>query len=154
MGVESIIIDVRDNVSGKPGELAEILDYILPKGDLFLLRDRTGKETTYSSGNSSITLPIVVLVNENTACAAEMFACVMQLNGYQIVGRTTAGSAQSQVIVELADGSAVRLSRYEYLTPDKKSMEELGGVFPDFVSYQISDSEMDIQFERALDILE
>ena len=45
VGVQSVIIDVRDNVSGKPGELSEILDYLLPKGDMFLLRDRSGKET-------------------------------------------------------------------------------------------------------------
>jgi carboxyl-terminal processing protease len=154
MGALSVIIDVRDNVSGKPGELSEILDYLLPKGDMFLLRDRSGKETTYSSGNSSVSTPIAVIVNENTSCAAEVFASVMQQNGYKIVGRRTAAQAHSQTIVELTDGSAVRLSRYEYLTPDKKSMADLGGVSPDKVSYQIEDSDMDVQLEAALDILE
>ena len=153
-GVESVILDVRDNISGKPGELSEILDYLLPKGEMFLLRDRSGKETTYSSGNSAVPLPMVVMVNENTSCAAEVFASVMQQAGYQIVGRRTAANAQSQAIVELADGSAVRLSRYEYLTPDKKSMSDLGGVTPDVVSYQIEDSDMDVQLEAALDVLE
>ena len=154
IGVSSVIIDVRDNVSGKPGELSEILDYLLPKGDMFLLRDRSGKETLYSSANSSVKLPMVVMVNENTSCAAEVFASVMQQAGYQIVGRRTAANAQSQAIVELADGSAVRLSRYEYLTPDKKSMADLGGVAPNVVSYQIEDSDMDVQLEAALDVLE
>ena len=154
MGALSVIIDVRDNVSGKPGELSEILDYILPKGDMFLLRDRTGKETTYSSGSSSFDIPIAVIVNENTSCAAEVFASVMQQGGYRIVGRRTAAQAQSQTIVELADGSAVRLSRYEYLTPDKKSMADLGGVAPDIISYQIEDSDMDVQLEAALDLFE
>ncbi len=154
MGADSLIFDVRDNVSGKPGELSEILDYILPKGDMFLLRDRGGKETTYTSGASALNLAMTVLVNENTACAAEIFASVMQDNGYQVVGRRTAGSAQSQSIIELEDGSAVRISKYEYLTPDKKSMEDLGGVTPDVVSYQIADSEMDVQLEAALDVLE
>ena len=154
MGALSVIIDVRDNVSGKPGELSEILDYLLPKGDMFLLRDRSGKETTYSSGNSSVSTPIAVIVNENTSCAAEVFASVMQQNGYKIVGRRTAAQAHSQTIVELTDGSAVRLSRYEYLTPDKKSMADLGGVSPDKVSYQIEDSDMDVQLEAALDLFE
>ena len=154
MGALSVIIDVRDNVSGKPGELSEILDYLLPKGDMFLLRDRSGKETTYSSGNSSVSTPIAVIVNENTSCAAEVFASVMQQAGYKIVGRRTAAQAQSQTIVELGDGSAVRLSRYEYLTPDKKSMADLGGVSPDVVSYQIEDSDMDVQLEAALDLFE
>lgn len=154
VGAKHLVIDVRDNTSGKPGELAEALDYLLPKGDLFLLRDRLGKETTYSSGSSSVNLPMVVIVNENTSCAAEVFACIMQQAGYRIVGRRTAANAQSQVIMELEDGSAIRISKYEYLTPEKKSMTDLGGVAPDIVSYQISDSDMDVQLEAALDTIE
>ena len=151
VGATSLILDVRDNVSGKPGELSEALDMLLPKGDLFLLRDRSGKETSYTSGSSSTKLPMVVMVNENTCSAAEVFAAVMQQAGYKIIGRRTAANALSQVIVELSDGSAVRISRYEYLNPDKKSMSDLGGVSPDIVSYQISDSDMDVQLEAALD---
>ena len=150
-GATSLIIDVRDNTSGKPAEMADSLDYFLPKGDLFLLRDRDGKETTYSSGSSYLNMPMVVLVNENTTCAAEVFACIMQQAGVTVVGRRTPGSAQSQVIVELSDGSAVRLSKFEYLTPDKKSMADLGGVTPDIASYQIEDSDMDVQLEAAKD---
>ena len=152
-GATSLIIDVRDNTSGKPAEMADALDYFLPKGDLFLLRDRDGKETTYSSGSSYLNMPMVVLVNENTTCAAEVFACIMQQAGVTIVGRRTPGSAQSQVIVELSDGSAVRLSKFEYLTPDKKSMTDLGGVTPDIASYQIEDSDLDVQLEAAKDAL-
>jgi carboxyl-terminal processing protease len=151
VGATSLILDVRDNVSGKPGELSEALDMLLPKGDLFLLRDRSGKETSYTSGSSYTKLPMVVMVNENTCSAAEVFAAVMQQAGYKIIGRRTAANALSQVIVELSDGSAVRISRYEYLNPDKKSMSDLGGVSPDIVSYQISDSDMDVQLEAALD---
>ena len=150
-GATVLIIDVRDNDSGKPAEMADTLDYFLPKGDLFLLRDRDGKETTYSSGSSYLNMPMVVLVNENTTCAAEMFACIMQQAGVTIIGRKTPGSAQSQVIVELSDGSAVRLSKFEYLTPDKKSMTDLGGVTPNIASYQIEDSDMDVQLEAAKD---
>ena len=150
-GATSLIIDVRDNTSGKPAEMADSLDFFLPKGDLFFLRDRDGKETTYSSGSSYLNMPMVILVNENTTCAAEVFACIMQQAGVTIVGRRTPGSAQSQVIIELSDGSAVRISKYEYLTPDKKSMADLGGVTPDIASYQIEDSDMDVQLEAAKD---
>lgn len=152
-GAKSLIFDVRDNQSGKPGELAEVLDSLLPQGDLFLLRDRMGKETTYTSGPAGLEMPMVVLVNENTSCAAEIFACAMQQAGIEIVGRRTAASAQSQTIVEMEDGSAIRLSQYEYLTPDKKSMTDLDGVFPDIVSYMIDDSDMDVQLEAAIDFL-
>ena len=152
MKVTSIILDVRDNGGGKAAELADALDTLLPKGDLFLLRDQNGKETSYSSGASCIKTPIVVMVNENTACAAEVFANVLQTNGgVTVVGKSTQCNGRSQVIVELADGSAVSISRFEYLTPDKKSLDEIGGVVPDIASYQIEDSEMDVQLEAAKD---
>ena len=153
VGATSLILDVRDNRNGKPAELGDSLDLLLPRGDLFLLRDRSGKETTYSSDNACVQMPMVVMTNENTTCAAEMFACVMQQAGVTIVGRRTSGVALSQTIVELEDGSAVRISKYEYLTPDKKSMTELGGVKPDVPSYQIEDSSMDVQLEAAKDVL-
>ena len=154
MGVTSLILDVRNNRTGKPAELADALDFLLPKGDLFLLRDRSGKETTYSSGSSCVQMPMTVLADENTTCAAEMFACVMQQAGVTVVGRRTSGTALSQVTVEMEDGSAVRISKYEYLTPDKKSMADLGGVMPNVPSYQIDDSDMDVQLEAAKDVLE
>lgn len=154
MGVTSLILDVRNNRTGKPAELADALDFLLPKGDLFLLRDRSGKETTYSSGSSCVQMPMTVLADENTTCAGEMFACVMQQAGVTVVGRRTSGTALSQVTVEMEDGSAVRISKYEYLTPDKKSMADLGGVMPNVPSYQIDDSDMDVQLEAAKDVLE
>ena len=153
MGVTSLILDVRNNRTGKPAELADALDFLLPKGDLFLLRDRSGKETTYSSGSSCVQMPMTVMVDENTTCAAEMFACVMQQAGVTIVGRRTSGVALSQVTVEMEDGSAVRISKFEYLTPDKKSMTDLGGVMPNVPSYQIEDSDMDVQLEAAKDVV-
>ena len=154
MGVTSLILDVRNNRTGKPAELADALDFLLPKGDLFLLRDRSGKETTCSSGSSCVQMPMTVLADENTTCAGEMSVCVMQQAGVTVVGRRTSGTALSQVTVEMEDGSAVRISKYEYLTPDKKSMADLGGVMPNVPSYQIDDSDMDVQLEAAKDVLE
>ncbi len=152
-GAKYLILDVRGNTGGKPAEVADALDYLLPKGDMFLLRDREGRETTYSSGASYVDAPMVVLVNEETACAGEIFAQVLQSNRSAIVvGKSTAGSSQSQVVVELADGSAVLISKYVYLTPERKTMAELGGVTPDVASYMIEDSSLDVQLEAAKDV--
>ena len=148
---DSSAVSLKNAIAALQSVGATSLILVLPKGDLFLLRDRSGKETSYTSGSSYTKLPMVVMVNENTCSAAEVFAAVMQQAGYKIIGRRTAANALSQVIVELSDGSAVRISRYEYLNPDKKSMSDLGGVSPDIVSYQISDSDMDVQLEAALD---
>ena len=151
-GANSLILDVRDNQTGKPAELSESLDYLLGKCDMFVLRDQNAKENTYSSGNSHVELRTVVLINENTGCAAEIFAyCMQQYGNAKIVGRRTLGNSQSQVIVELSDGSAIRVSKYQYLTLDKKSLAEIGGVVPDVFSSQIEDSDMDVQLEAAID---
>ena len=153
LNVRSLILDVRDNQTGKPGELADALDYLLPKRDMFLLCDQDGKENTYSSGKSCDEMPLVLLINENTSCEAEIFAYALQDSGRALlVGKRTMGNSQSQVIVELDDGSAVRISKYQYLTPDKKSMNELGGVGPNVSSFQIEDSDMDVQLEAAKDV--
>ena len=154
MNVKSIIVDVRNNTSGKPAEVADALDYLLPKEDLFLLRGNDGKETTYSSGKSSIDIPIVLIVNENTTCGAEVFAYILQQNGCTVVGKKTSANAQSQTIIELEDGSAVRISKFEYLTLDKKSMTDLGGVIPNVVSSDFEDSLLDVQLEAAKDAAE
>ena len=153
-GASALIFDIRDNTGGKTAELADSLDYLLPKGDMFLLQDRNGKETVYTSGSSSVNLPMVVIVNDNTACAAEVFAEVLQSGGAAtIVGTQTGGNSQSQVTVELSDGSAVRLSKYLYLTPDRKTLAGLGGVRPDVVSNAIEDSALDVQLEAAKDVV-
>ena len=66
-GATSLIIDVRDNTSGKPAEMADALDIFLPKGDLFLLRDRDGEgDDLFVRRDSYLNMPMVVLVNENT----------------------------------------------------------------------------------------
>ena len=69
----------------------------------------------------------------------------------QLTGKAVSATGNA---VEMPDGSAVRISKFEYLTPDKKSMTDLGGVMPNVPSYQIEDSDMDVQLEAAKDVLE
>ena len=82
----------------------------------------------------------------------KLFAQVLQENGTCIlVGTATGGFSQSQTTVELADGSAVCISKYIYLTTERKTLDQLGGVKPNITSYDIEDSTLDVQLEAAKD---
>ncbi len=151
-GATALLFDVRDNPGGLVTELKGTLDYILPKGDLFFTRDRDNHETAYSSDSSHVELPMVVIVNADTENEAEMFATVIQSFGAAtIVGTRTSGNGHNQVVVELSDKSAIRISRYTYLTADRKELSTLGGVVPDVKSSAIEDSSLDVILEAAKD---
>ena len=132
MGAKSFVFDVRDNPGGLLSELVDLLDYILPEGDLFISVDKEGNETVETSDKVSLKNKMVVLVNGNSYSAAEFFAAALQeYNWATIVGEQTTGKARSQITLELSDGSAVHISTHKYLTPNRVDLSEAGGVTPD-----------------------
>ena len=153
-GASALIFDVRDNPGGKVSELIEVLDYLLPKGDLFVSRDKHGAEKVYASDAKCVEKPMAVLINANTYSAAEYFAAVLgEYDAAVLVGEPTTGKGRSQTTVELPDGSAVHLSNNIYLTPAGLDLSETGGVKPDIESHPVEDSKLDVQLraeENAL----
>lgn len=140
-GARSLLFDVRSNPGGQVSELVEILDHLLPEGDVFIRADKNGNEHIDRSDAACIDLPIAVLVNADSYSAAEFFAAALREYGRaQIVGEATTGKARSQITVELADGSAVHLSKYTYLTPQRNDLYEAGGLTPD-VEIPLTDEE-------------
>lgn len=83
-GAQALVFDLRNNPGGYVTELTEILDYLLPEGNIFISRTNDGEEVTYTSDASCVDLPMAVLVNANSYSAAEFFAA--QLPG--ICGRS------------------------------------------------------------------
>lgn len=131
-GADSFIFDVRNNPGGLLSELVDLLDYILPEGDIFVSIDRNGKETVSTSDKISLSNKMVVIVNANTYSAAEFFAAALQEYDWAtIVGEHTTGKARSQVTIELSDGGAVHISTHKYLTPERTDLSETGGIAPD-----------------------
>jgi carboxyl-terminal processing protease len=121
-GVGGLIIDVRENPGGQLSEMTQILDLIIPDGDLLVRRSRL-TETTLRSDSVSWEIPMAVLVNRGTTCAAEYFAAVLQEYGQAVVlGAPTAGKGYEQTHVRLRDGSALWLSTSEYFTPQGRSL--------------------------------
>lgn len=152
-GATSFIFDVRNNPGGLLTELVDLLDYILPEGDLFISVDKSGKETVQTSDKVSLKNKMIVLVNGNSYSAAEFFAAALQeYNWATVVGEQTNGKARSQITLELSDGSAVHISTHKYLTPNRVDLAEAGGVTPDIAVAQ-DDEKTDKQLETAINAL-
>ena len=133
IGATRFIFDLRDNPGGLLSELMNLLDYILPEGEMFVSIDREGNETVPSPDNVCLKYNMCVIVNENTYSAAEFFAAALQEYEWaKVVGMQTSGKARSQITVELSDGSAVHISTHKYLTPNRVDLADAGGIIPDF----------------------
>lgn len=148
-GVAGLVFDVRNNGGGYLTELCELLDYLLPEGEIFVSVDESGKEKITKSDARCIDLPMAVLVNENSYSAAEFFAAALgEYDAAEIVGAPTTGKSRSQTNVVLIDGSAVHISSKRYLTPNRIDLTEQGGLVPDLV---VEDGENDPQLAAALE---
>lgn len=136
--VYKFVIDLRDNPGGLLSELQTALDYLLPQGELFVLRDKAGHEEIFTSDNSSLKADICILVNGQTYGEAEIFAAVMQEGGAAtIIGERTAGRTRLQSTIEISDGSAIRLSTRTFLTASRVDISQNLGVVPDIIVYNI-----------------
>ena len=126
-GAESIIFDVRNNPGGYASEMVEVLDYLLPEGDLFRTVDYAGREAVDTSDADCLEIPMAVLVNGESYSAAEFFAVALQeYEAAVVVGEKTTGKGYFQNTFQLNDGSAVALSTGKYFTPNGISLEGVG----------------------------
>lgn len=132
-GAEKLIFDVRYNPGGYASELVEVLDYLLPEGDLFRTVRYDGKESVDTSDAEYLDVPMVVLVNEGSYSAAEFFAAALsEYEAATVIGEQTVGKGYFQTTYRLSDGSAVALSIGEYFTPKGENLAGVG-VTPDMV---------------------
>ncbi len=153
--VTGLIIDLRDNGGGLVSSVTNVLRDILPKGVIFSTVDRNGnKSETTCDGENELEIPLVVLVNGNTASASEIFAGAVQ--DYQngtIVGTQTHGKGIVQDVYQLNDGSVIRLTVSHYYTPNGNDIHKKG-ITPDVVIEQDENTEEDEQLNAAMKLLE
>lgn len=135
-GIKSVIIDLRNNPGGDARVLYNMLDCIIGEEGLTLFELVNTDETeSYTSTGSAEWKPdnLIVLVNEHSASASEVFAGSLQkLGAAEIIGVTTFGKARSQYHIELSDGSIAIISAFEVMLPDGSSYEGVG-IQPDFM---------------------
>ena len=127
--ITSLIIDLRNNGGGIVDEAIEIADCIADKdSNLLITVDKNKKEEiTKAKQDPIINMPIVVLVNENTASASEILAGALKdLNKATIVGKKTYGKGVIQQFITLTDGSGLKITSEEYYTPNKTTINKVG----------------------------
>lgn len=149
-GINSLIIDLRNNGGGIVDEALEIADYMTDKNSVLLYEvDKNDKETVKKSENDPIiNLPIIILTNENTASASEILAGALKdLGKAKIVGTTTFGKGVIQQILQLSDGSGLKVTIEEYQTPNRNKIHKVG-IEPD------EEVELPEDLENLLDIEE
>lgn len=162
--VKGFIIDVRDNPGGTQNSVCSILDMLLPDGLLMYTVDKNGnKEVVKGVNPAEMTLPCVVIVNGQSASAAELFSGGMQDYGKAtIVGTQTFGKGIIQTIKALSDGTAIKYTNAKYFTGKGQDINGKG-VTPDVVveldlesvdwSKSVFTEEDDNQIMKAVEVL-
>lgn len=117
-GMEGLIIDVRDNPGGDLNEVVAIADRLVPEGLIVYMEDRAGNRMEKTSDKTELNKPIAILINEYSASASEILAgAVKDHKKGTLVGQKTFGKGLVQNVVELDDGSGLKLTTATYFTP-------------------------------------
>jgi carboxyl-terminal processing protease len=131
-GAVSFVYDVRGNNGGRLYEMTAMLDFLLPEGEIFISVDKSGNEDIIYSDASMIDVPAVVIVNRFSFSAAEYFAATLREYNYaEIVGENTTGKNRVQTTYRMPSGGALHLSSSQYLTKNRVSLHDTGGITPD-----------------------
>ncbi|MBC7104419.1 MAG: PDZ domain-containing protein, partial [Firmicutes bacterium] len=128
---KGIILDLRDNPGGELYAAVEVAGYFVPPGPVVHVEYRTGRNETLRASGRYLRLPLVVLVNQGTASAAEILAAAIKDRGTGVlVGTRTYGKGVVQSVFELENGAGLKLTTARYLTPSRQDIDRKG-VEPD-----------------------
>lgn len=159
-GIDALIIDVRDNNGGYLSAVTDIVSELLPKGSIIYQVEKNGeKEVTKDKTNSYREYSIAVLTNESSASASEILtAAVKESYGGFVVGTKTYGKGTVQQTKELSDGSMIKYTVENWLTPDgnwinEKGIEPTHEVKLADEYYNDPSVENDNQLQKALELL-
>lgn len=156
-GMKGLILDLRSNLGGNLSTVCDIARMILPKGLIVYTEDKYGKREEYTcDGANQIKVPLVVLTNGYSASASEILAGAVKDYGIgTLVGTTTYGKGIVQKVINLSDGSAVKLTVSNYFTPNGNNIHKIG-IDPDveveFDAEQYKNG-VDNQLEKAKEVL-
>ena len=147
-----LILDLRSNPGGSLSAVVDISRQLLPEGLIVYTEDRSGKRMEYScDGDHEIRIPLVVLVNGNSASASEILAgAIKDYEKGLLVGTTTFGKGIVQRILPLTDGTAIKLTVSAYYTPKGNNIHNIG-IEPDIICEFDGDAYYDDGFDNQLE---
>lgn len=125
---KGLILDLRSNPGGSLSAVVDIARQMLPKGLIVYTEDKNGKREEYTcDGKQELQIPLVVLVNGNSASASEIMAGAIKDYGIgTLIGTTTFGKGIVQRILPLTDGTALKLTISAYYTPNGNNIHGIG----------------------------
>ena len=150
---KGLILDLRNNGGGLVDQCVEVADEFLDEGVVCYVEDKNGKTETYDAADGKTNIPTVVLINESSASASEILAGALKDNGFEIVGTKSFGKGVIQTTLSMNDGSALKLTIMQYLSPDKHVIHEKG-IKPTVKVEDKEETEEDEQLEKAEELLE
>jgi carboxyl-terminal processing protease len=152
-GMNALIIDLRNNPGGLLESARKVASEFVPAHKLIVSTEGRdpAQKITYTSdpGKKRLDYPLVILVNAGSASGSEIVAGALQdLRRAVLVGETTFGKGSVQSIIQLRDGSALRLTTAKYYTPSHKVIHE-HGVTPDIIVPISEEDERKLLEQRA-----
>jgi carboxyl-terminal processing protease len=160
---KGLILDMRYNHGGELKAAVQVASYFIPEGPVVYIVDKKGNVDTKMAAGTFMEIPLVVLVNEESASAAEIVAGAIKDKGTaSLVGVKTFGKGIVQTIFPLGEGTSVKLTTAKYLTPNKVDIHKQG-IEPDIVvelkkgqpaTISPLDTNFDPQLQKALQTLQ
>ena len=162
--VSGMIIDLRNNGGGLVDACVEMADLILPEGVVVSTRDKAGETEEYTISGDYFDVPMVVLVNGYTASASEILAgAIRDYGAGTLLGTQTFGKGVVQGVINLIDGTGVKITMAQYFTPNGEYIHGVG-LAPDVeleldeeivTRYGINNipHEQDNQLQKAIELL-
>ena len=160
-GMEKLVLDLRNNTGGLVKSAHEIGEELLPEGIMVYTMDKDANREDTLCDDVYNDVPLVVLVNGNSASAAEILAGAIQDTGRgQLIGTTTFGKGLVQRLFTLPDGSGLNVTIQKYYTPNGTSIHGVG-ITPDYevelpeeYAQQTNiPAEADTQLQKAVEVL-
>ena len=162
-GIKGLIIDLRDNPGGSFEQVVEIADSLLPAGTIVYTEDRDGRKEYRYSDRAYTDIPLVILINGNSASASEILAGAVRDHGRgMLVGTRTFGKGLVQELKLLGDGSGIKVTISRYFTPSGICIQGFGikpdievGVYEEYRNLPVSQipRDRDVQLRSAIGAL-
>jgi carboxyl-terminal processing protease len=157
-GMQGLVVDLRFNPGGLLASAVDVCGLFLPAKTMVVYtegRDQMQRHEYYTDKNAKphLTFPVVLLVNNGSASGSEVVAGALKdLNRAVIVGETTYGKTSVQSVIQLADGSALRLTTAKYYTPSKQVIYDKG-ITPTIKATLTGEQERALILKRRLSTL-
>lgn len=141
-GMQGLIVDLRDNPGGDLDVVINLCDKFLGDGLILYTKDKNGKNQEFIADADCEKIPMVIITNENSASASEIFTgCLKERGIAKVVGKNTFGKGIVQALFELQDGSGIKITESEYYLPNDVCIHGVG-IAPDY--------EVDLDYDAYL----